>query len=135
MTDVLASTRATDAQIDYLQHLVDSLADLTRRGRYDMLTDPDIEFHRQLILAAQHSRLLAAWELCAEPARALLSVTTAVRHSLPRAAANHQPIVDAIRNHDLGGASEAMTQPMDRARTVMLEVISGQLAIDATQTN
>ena len=129
----LAATRAVDAQIDYLQHLVDTLADLSRRGRYDMLTDPDIEFHRQLILAAQHSRLLAAWELCAEPARALLSVTTTVRHSLPRAAANHQPIVDAIQSRHAGDAVEAITQHMERARTVMLEVVTGHLAVDVTQ--
>lgn len=131
----LAAVRATDDQIDYLQHLVDTLADISRRGRYDMLTDPDVEFHRRVILAAGHGRLRAAWDLSIGPARALLAITTTIRHTHPHGAANHQPIVDAIRSHRPDDAALAMAEHMHWARTVMRDVVTGKLGRGDTPTN
>jgi GntR family transcriptional regulator of gluconate operon len=123
----LAAARATEEQVDHLQDLVETMADLSRRGRIDRLADPDIEFHRHLFLAADHRRLLVAWEPAAELARALLEVTTTVRHSHPRGAANHQPIVDALRAGDPDAAEQAVVTHFDHARSVMLAFVTGQL--------
>jgi DNA-binding GntR family transcriptional regulator len=126
-----ATERATVSEIDHLQYLVDTMADLARRGRFDLLTDPDLEFHRRIILAAEHRRLLVAWAPSAELTGAMLSITSSVRHNQPRAAANHQPIVDAIRARDPAAASAAMAAHMAHARAVMQAVVSGEIGLDA----
>lgn len=62
----LAAGRASAEEVDQLQHLVDTMADVSRRGRAHLVVDLDIEFHRHVMLAADRPRLLAAWELSAE---------------------------------------------------------------------
>jgi len=122
----LAAGRASAEEVDQQQHLVDTMADVSRRGRAHLVVDLDIEFHRHVMLAADRPRLLAAWELSAELGRVLLEITTTVRHNHPRGAANHQAIVDGIRAHDADAASLAMLSHFHHARTVMLEVVSGE---------
>jgi DNA-binding GntR family transcriptional regulator len=95
----LAAERTTAQELDELQRLVDEMDRLVRAEQRQLLGRADISFHRILVTAARHRRLLANWEVLAEIAECLLTETDQARTALDPAR-THQDILDALRDHD-----------------------------------
>jgi DNA-binding GntR family transcriptional regulator len=102
-------SHASDAQIDELAALVESMADHAQ-GDYDAFqaTDIDLDFHQTLCRISGHRRLLTAWEALSPQIRMILYQH---RARIPddfreRGVQWHRDIVDALRNRDVALARE-----------------------------
>ncbi len=115
----LAVERADRNDVDRLQHLIDQMAAAVRRGRHADVVEPDVTFHRDIIAAARHKRLLATWEPVSGVVAGLLEITNTSHPNMPAAIATHQAIVDAMRAGDAQAAEKAVVQHLRNGERIM----------------
>jgi GntR family transcriptional regulator of gluconate operon len=127
----LAAERATTTQIDELRGLVEEMAAAVGRGDYAATSEPEVAFHRQLVAAADHSRLKAAWEPVAGVIATLLSVTNTTHPDKPATVASHRAIVDALRARDPDAAAAAVARHLRTGERIMQDALKRRLAADA----
>ncbi len=91
----------THEQVDELQSLVDKMAEAGRQN--DMMTQSefDMEFHRLICEWSGSSALMLAWSpLFSQIQRFVVQSHPKHYPDLVEVGTRHQPIVDALRNHD-----------------------------------
>jgi DNA-binding GntR family transcriptional regulator len=94
--------RAALARLDDLVRVMDRAI---RAGRPADMAAADVEFHREIVLAARSRQLLAAWDRIAGIIATILGITDAVHRDLPGAVEGHHRLVRALRDGD-GEAAE-----------------------------
>jgi DNA-binding GntR family transcriptional regulator len=119
----LVAAAASDADLDALQAVVDRMEALRRRGHLSRLADPDLAFHRRLVVLSGSRRVAAAWELTAGPLPALLSLTDSAYYARADAVATHQTIVDALRSRDPDRAAAAIGEHLTRAQQTLAGIV------------
>jgi DNA-binding GntR family transcriptional regulator len=65
-------------------------------GQRELVTEPDMAFHRQLVLCAHHHRLAAAWEQVAGIAATLLRVALTFTPRLATDPDSERAVMDAL---------------------------------------
>jgi len=115
----LAVERADPSDLDRLQRLIDQMAVAVRRGRHADVVEPDVAFHRHIIAAARHKRLLASWEPVSGVIASLLDITNTSHPNMPSAIATHQAIVDAMQAADVQAAEKAVVHHLRNGERIM----------------
>jgi len=115
----LAVVRAGQPDIDQLQELIGQMNVAIANQQYADVAEPDVLFHRRLVMAAAHGRLLAAWESLAGVIGSLLEITNVFHSNMPASLRSHQAIVSALRARDGAAVSEATSAHLRRGERVM----------------
>lgn len=120
-------SHASEAQIDELAGLVESMADRAQ-GDYDAFqaTDIDLDFHQTLCRISGHRRLLSAWEALSPQIRMILYQH---RARIPedfrvRGVQWHRDIVDALRNRDAAMGRELIRRHVAASFQTVLDAIA-----------
>lgn len=96
----LVAASPTLEVIDRLESLVHQMRETAACGERERLTDLDLEFHRTICQAANHRRLLEAWEGMSAQVRMFVAITS--QHRLPpeQLVRYHEVVLEAIRHRD-----------------------------------
>jgi len=85
-----AVERAGQSDLDRLQELIARMDSAVQNQRFAEVAEPDVLFHRQLVAAAAHARLLATWEPLAGVIGSLLEFTNIFHTNMPASVLSHQ---------------------------------------------
>jgi DNA-binding GntR family transcriptional regulator len=95
----------TEVQLTVLDDLVEKMRVYGRANDLDTLVDHDMAFHRQLCEWSGSTILLNTWlPLYSQIQRFIMQTHRDLFPNLVELANIHQPIVDALRKHDVAGA-------------------------------
>jgi DNA-binding GntR family transcriptional regulator len=109
----LAVERATDADIEELAELVESMRQAAREDDAAELVEIDLRFHERLHEMTGHRLLIQQLQSLSGQTRVFIIATKAYYSpfaSLEEAAASHDPILDAMRARNAGLAREAINE-------------------------
>jgi DNA-binding GntR family transcriptional regulator len=120
-----AVERATARDIDDLTSLIGQMEQHAPTSFSETIR-VDLLFHRRICEIAAHRRLLDAWDVLANQLRALYTITdvpmlvTSLYGYVDQMGERHRPIVEAIRQHDVGlGQQHISTHIGDVARMIV----------------
>lgn len=100
---------ATPEQCSYLDELVAKMAEAGTQREIVMLSEYDMRLHRQIIEWSGSTGLLRAWTpLYNQIQRFVVQSHPHYYPDLVEVGTRHQPIVDALRSHDVDSAVQAI---------------------------
>jgi DNA-binding GntR family transcriptional regulator len=108
----LAASRATVDDVRELRRRVQDLDDATTYRTPFEAASADIAFHREVLVASHHRRLLAVWEPMAGTIQTLMSLTNE-RSDPACILSSHRPLVDAITDGDAEAAARLTLKSLD----------------------
>lgn len=105
----LGAHDATAGELTALQQLIDDLRIAATRQDFEQIVDLDLRFHFAICHFARSKRLLETWRGMETMLRAFLLLKYALYDDSALIAESHQPIVDALREHDAARAGAALS--------------------------
>jgi len=96
----LGAASATPDELDALQELIERFHDAAAQRDFEQIVDLDLRFHLALCHFARSKRLLDAWCGMETMLRAFLLLKYALYDDSALIAGSHQPILDALQQHD-----------------------------------
>jgi DNA-binding GntR family transcriptional regulator len=118
-----AAERVDEPGIAQLQAFVDEMADAVAQSQLHRVSEPDVSFHRQIVVLADNRRLLAAWEPISGIVGTILSITDTTYRDMPRAIAGHQSIVGALAQRDAHAAEQELRRHLENGEAVLGEAM------------
>ena len=97
-------------------------------NHFDEVAEPDLQFHRQIVVLAGNKRLLAAWEPIGGIALTMLSITDTTYRDMPRSLAGHQRIVHLLEARDADGAEDELRRHLANGEDVMRQALRHAVA-------
>jgi len=113
----LAVERATDAEIEDLAELVETMRQAAQENDAAALVEIDLQFHEKLAEMTDHRMLVQHLQSLSGQTRVFIIATKAYYSlfaSLEEAAASHDPILDALRARDAGLARAALHEHIEQ---------------------
>jgi DNA-binding GntR family transcriptional regulator len=109
--------KAQDADIQRLDELVRRLkVCLAENFTLTEAVDLDLQFHEEIVAASKHNRLLAMWQSIKTQIWFLIFTRNAFNlREFEAAAKNHEDLVAAIRDRDIGRALDIIQRHEERA--------------------
>jgi GntR family transcriptional regulator of gluconate operon len=105
----LAAKAAAQDDVAKLQNLIQEFSTVAKRGDSESLAAVDIAFHREVMAAAHHRRLLATWEPLSGIIQTLLHLTNE-RSTQANILSAHSPLAKAIASGDSDAAERTTLQ-------------------------
>ena len=96
---LVASDPSTEV-VERLEDLVDRMRRAAQEGDRDRLSQLDMRFHETICKAAQHQRLLEAWQGMYAQIQMFISITGHHKISPDQLVAYHEEVLNAIRSRD-----------------------------------
>ncbi len=118
-----AASRAIPADLERLRVFADQMAEAVERGEVHRVAEPDVNFHRQIVVLSGNQRLLAAWEPIGGLVATMLSITDTTYRDMPRSVASHYRMIDQIRSHDVDAAEQEIVQHLENGENVMRQAM------------
>lgn len=115
----LAAECVTSDDITRLQRFIDQMSQAIQNGQSHSVAEPDIAFHREIIIISGRRRLLSAWEPIAGVVSTLLKITNLSHPDMAMALASHRAIVNALVDHDPTAAEAAIRRHLFNGETTM----------------
>jgi DNA-binding GntR family transcriptional regulator len=123
----LGAHSATEEELVALEQLIEELHDAATRQDFEGIVDLDLRFHLAICHFARSKRLLETWRGMETMFRAFLLLKYALYDDSALIAGSHQPIVDALRQHDperaahllsahIGDTAERVLEGLDQER-------------------
>ncbi len=103
-----ASERATPEEIDGLQSTVDEMGRQAQQGDIRALVRLDVRFHEQLYALSQHALLQRTLSQLRRQLYCLLAMDSGFALHRTEIAADHQLIIDLLRDHNTAQAAAAI---------------------------
>ena len=106
-----AARTITPAQCDYLEELIQNMAEAGETGDMTKLSEFDMQFHRTIVESGGSASLLRSWITLSSQIQRFV-VQSHPRHysDLVEVGTRHQPIVSALREHDSECAANAIQE-------------------------
>ncbi len=119
----LAVRRAVEigADTSTLQSLVSTLIEAHDRNDGFAIAEADMALHRAVVVAADHARLLEAWERLADQTLLMMTRLTALDPEIQGPTGSHSIIVDRIAASDADAAVMALADHLEVARRTVVE--------------
>lgn len=92
----LAAKKATQADLNRLQAVMDDLRSAASEGNRAKCMELDLRFHRLIVDMARHSRLSAMYQQLEAQIRLFMVLTDPLHEDLSDMVTLHQPLTDAI---------------------------------------
>ncbi len=115
---IIQRKRASD--IDQLTAICARMRKAAQANDFKKLNQEDDNFHRQLILLAEHDMLTTIWEQLSLRVRQLMAITNQLKRDPIEVAENHPPIVKAIAKKDLQKATLLIQNHLESAKDLMI---------------
>ncbi len=126
--ELLAVTRAipvaTTATIDRLSEAVNAMDVSLAVNDAPAVGAADMAFHRAIVEAAQHRRLLQSWEGLADQTELMMQELSSVRPELQSNHGHHSELIAAFAARDVDRAVAVLADHLDVSRTTMVEHFS-----------
>ena len=120
-----AAERSDPADIARLQARADQMTDALKRNKLDHVAEPDVNFHRQIVVMAGSQRLLAAWDPIGGLIATFLTITNTTPRDMPRSVASHQRMIDLIEVHDADAAERELRAHLEHGESIMRRALHG----------
>ena len=121
---VRRAAKRIDAEgIGRLEELSVQMDEALRRGDPRRMVEPDVQFHREIVLAAGSRQLLAAWERLSGLFGAILGVTDMTYRNVPNAVHGHQQIIGMLARGDAAAAEREIHAHLANGERIMCEAI------------
>lgn len=114
---------ATPADLAELNHAVDALFEVARKGSLATVVDQDQAFHQLLWKLAGHRRLAQVLEGLLSQIRVYLAINTRAYEDLRSGVEDHQAIVEAIRSGSGELAAMRMAEHLQHASEVVVNYL------------
>lgn len=121
----LAALRSSEALLRSLEASQRRMAQAVRRNRTEDVVEENLEFHRILRAACNNSYLERFLTQVEHAVRRLPTSTLALPGRATETLAEHEAIIDCIRNENSEGAEVAARQHMAAARELRLRMMLG----------
>jgi DNA-binding GntR family transcriptional regulator len=119
-----AAARIGPEGLARLEALAAQMDEALRRRDPTAMIEPDVQFHRELAVAAGSRQLLAGWERLSGLIRTILSVTDSVHYGAsPNAVHGHQLIIEALARRDADLAEREVIAHLAGGEQVMREAM------------
>ena len=118
-----AAEHVDEAGLSQLQGFVDEMAEAVELHQLDRVPEPDVSFHRQIVVFGDNKRLLAAWEPISGIVGTILSITDTTYRDMPLSIAGHQRIVAALAVRDANTAEHELRLHLQNGEAVMREAM------------
>lgn len=103
------SQKITDEQCDELEDLIDEMAEAGREQKLMTLAQYDMQFHSRIVEWSQSAGLLRVWTPLSSQIQRFIVQSHPLHYSdFVEIGTRHQPILDALRNHDSEAAFQAI---------------------------
>ena len=120
-----AAGRTDPASIAMLEQCVARMDDALARQDLAGMVEPDLEFHRQIVLCSQSRQLLAAWDRLAGLVATILGITDTTYYNLPSRSHGHRLIVDSLLAGDSDGTEREIRAHLRNGERIMRDAIYG----------
>ncbi len=128
----LAAQRASPTDLAMLDRINAQLADATRRGALEAITQLNKEFHETMYHAARNPRLADLLKTLQDSVQRFARSTLSIPRRAGEALEEHREILEAIRDRDPDHAERAARLHKEHAKLVRLGMYSTQLASSAS---
>jgi DNA-binding GntR family transcriptional regulator len=118
----LAAERMTEAELDRLRELMDTMLDASERGDAHDQSRANAEFHATIVRAARNATLERQWSLLEPFSRTYISVSQP-GIDLGRLSTRHVPIYEALRARDGAAAETAMHKHLMEAAELLRPMV------------
>jgi GntR family transcriptional regulator of gluconate operon len=117
-----------DAQFEArLESHLEDVRIALRRGDHASVVEPDIAFHGEFYIAADHQRLLNVWQTLQGPLRRLVSLTASRgKQDYKKTTQGHVAILSAVRQRDADATALALEQHLREGQRIVLEFLHAQ---------
>ncbi|MGA3036019.1 MAG: GntR family transcriptional regulator [Vulcanimicrobiaceae bacterium] len=96
-----AAQRISSEQIETLDDLIVKMDEESASGAWRNVLKLDMQFHEEMVRAADHVRLLYSWQRLRDQIILVAGLTARVLYrDLRDARRHHEPLLDALRTHD-----------------------------------
>jgi len=103
-----------------LQELVDEMNDAADTNDMGMLVERDLEFHKTLVIQAEHGRLLEAWQRLSAQLRLFMAMKDKLYENPHDVADTHIPLLDALSAGDVEEAQSIIGEHILEAGELLL---------------
>jgi len=118
-----ASQHVDLAGLSRLQIQVEAMTVAVVTNHFDQVAEPDLLFHREIVVLAGNQRLLAAWEPIGGIALTMLSITDTTYRDMPRSLASHQRMVHLLESRDADEAETELRRHLANGEEVMRQAL------------
>jgi len=125
----LVVEQATDADIEELAELVETMRQAARENDAAELVEIDLQFHKRLHEMTGHRLLIQHLQSLGGQTRIFIIATKAYYSpfaSLEEAAASHDPILHALRARDAGLAREAINEHIRQVGEIYVDQLEAE---------
>jgi DNA-binding GntR family transcriptional regulator len=122
---IIERKRADD--VNKLTEICVRMRKAAQANDFKKLNQEDDNFHRQLILLAEHDMLASMWEQLSLRVRQLMALTNQLKRDPLEVAKNHPPMVEAISKRDLKKATALIQNHMKSAKDLVLADLSNDV--------
>lgn len=117
-------TRKRDSDIIQLKVIYGHMLKAAEARDIKRLNQEDDNFHRQIILLAEHDMLMSIWERVSLRVRQMMALTNQLQRDPLEVAQNHLPIVRAIAKGDLEKAIRLIQSHVTSAKALIISGLS-----------
>lgn len=113
--------RDRPSDIKVLEEICINMQTAAKKQDFKALNHEDDQFHRQLILLAEHDMLTKIWDQLALHVRQIMALRNNLNRNPMEIAMNHPPIVKAIQNKDYQEASALIERHVASAKDLIID--------------
>jgi GntR family transcriptional regulator of gluconate operon len=118
-----AAGRIDPAGIARLEELASRMDEALARRDPQAMVEPDVEFHRRIVLSAGSRQLLAAWDRLAGLIGTMLGITDTTYYNAPTPSHGHRRIIESLHARDADAAEREIQAHLQNGERVMREAI------------
>ncbi len=117
----LAVSRRTDKDLKHLEKTLNDMFAAANDGDHAKVLELDLEFHRQIWEIADHQRLKSMLKELTTQVRMYIAVQTKIYDDLAAGIADHQILLDAIRDQNEEIGTQTMRKHLQLAADMVTE--------------
>jgi GntR family transcriptional regulator of gluconate operon len=114
-----ATERATTTGLALLRGEAEAFRQAVDANAVERYAEPDVRFHRQIVVLGGNQRLLAAWDPIGGLIATFLSITNTRYRNLPGSAASHFRMIDLIASRDADSAAAELEGHLANGEAIM----------------
>ncbi len=120
---IIERNRPSDVKI--LEQICITMEKAAHKQDLEALNQADDNFHRQLILLAEHDMLTVIWDQLALRVRQIMTLRNKLNENPMEIAMNHPPIVQAIQAKDYAQATALIERHVASAKDLGIDNLNG----------
>jgi GntR family transcriptional regulator of gluconate operon len=118
-----AAENATAVSLVQLRAEADEFRDAVQANAVERYAEPDVKFHRQIVVLGGNQRLVAAWDPIGGLVATFLSITNTRYRDLPRSAASHYRMIDMIGDRNAESAAGELQAHLANGESIMRQAM------------